>query len=271
MQQRRFKNHKTMNKSIHFLLLCIFLSVNAQSQTASFKPDRPGNSPRPVKLDKGVFNIAGGFLFENTTLDDRSPQSSLQDISISLRYGLLENMEVYLRSTYRSLFLHSYIPSTKKISGLSPISIGSRVMIAKERGIYPHIELQGELLLPYLGKEDFTPRDVEPSFAFSFLHTLSENTILTYGLGMYWTGPDERGLLGAMLTRSLKPRHGIFGETYAFLKGHGAGEVYLGAGYFFLLRPTLQLDVSLQYGGGKDSRTFGLSLGFSTDLKSPRD
>jgi len=250
---------------ILFFLLFTLSKLSAQESTpASLIPARPGLSPFPSRLDKNTLVLEGAYSLtrEKATIgSDR-----INRLPVQLRYGILENMEVNLGFEYRSLQENTAgIDST--FSGLSATTVGAKFRIIEERGIYPRIEFQGTLKLPYFGEEKFIPLDVEPSFNLSFLHNINERFLFTYGFGMFWRGPDENGFYGVKATKWLNNSNAFFVEHYAYLRGNDKNEAHIAAGYILLAHRKFQLDTSIDLGKMKGRSFFGLNVGVSILLK----
>ncbi len=60
------------------------------------------------------------------------------------------------------------------INGWTPLTIGTKIYIAKEKGWCPEIAFIGQLTLPNTGNEALRPDYVVPDFSFAFSNTLRE-------------------------------------------------------------------------------------------------
>jgi hypothetical protein len=188
-------------------------------------------------------------------------------VPTQLRLGLLENMEVSLGLTYRRFESNSSsVDSTFK--GLDATTLGAKFRIAEARGVFPQMEVHGQLRLPYFGEEAFIPDDVEPSFDINFSHQFSNSFRLTYGFGMFWRGPDENGFYGLKLSKFLNRHNGLFFEHYSYLRGNGKNESHLAAGYMRWIGDRIQFDASVDAGAQKELTFVTFSIGCSTLLSS---
>ncbi|MFK7808800.1 MAG: hypothetical protein AB8F74_13435 [Saprospiraceae bacterium] len=253
--------------SLIFILLCIWpfiAMLNAQDTKAALMPARPGMSPFPSKLDKGLLALETGvsaFRSEKENIKDLTTQIPLQ-----IRFGLLENLELNLTMAYE-FFRVDGNRSDDDYTGLGETSIGAKIKIADEKGIFPRIEFHGSLELPYFGESLSIPDDVEPDFDINFLHNINNQTQLTYGAGIFWRGPDENGFYGMKFTRFMKERHAFFAEHYGLLRGNNKNEFHLGFGYLFWIKEKIQFDIGFDFGGLKETRIWGLNTGLSFLLK----
>jgi hypothetical protein len=253
-----------IQKSFLFILFASFAQlVFAQEQVSEFLPDRPGLSPFPSRLEKGMLALETGF--GRTKIKSDSGDDLNRFVSTQLRYGLLANMELNLGLTYRNVEANSNtIDSTFK--GMDATTLGARFRIAEEHGLFPQMECHGQLRLPYFGNEAFIPGDVEPSFDLNFLHRVSDSFRLTYGFGMFWRGPDENGFYGMKLSKFFNRSNGLFLEHYSYLRGNGKNEAHLAAGYMLWLGERIQFDTSLDFGKQKELTFVTFSIGCSTLL-----
>lgn len=207
------------------------------------KTDRPTQTYSPSVLGKGAAIVETGFFFETTKLDN-GDKSKLNDYGTTfIRLGTGANIEFQIATSYST-----FDPGDggHKISGLSPIKLGSKIHIATEKGGWPEVAFIGNILLPWIGEEEFRPEYITPDFRFIFLHTLSDRFILAYNLGMEWNGSTPNGafvytlVLGASLMENLGGFIEIYGNTPEGQRAQHAFDL----GLAYLLSPYFQIDVS---------------------------
>jgi hypothetical protein len=150
------------------------------------------------------------------------------------------------------------------------------VYLFEERGPRPEAALLFGTTLPTGGGE-FTSDRLDPSFRFSFSHTLTERIGLGYNLGMAWetlesdsgnrsTFTDVQYTLAAGF--GLTDRLGGFVELFGDvpLSGPDGDAHSLDGGFTYLLRENLQLDAAVGVGLNDDADDWFVTAGLSVRL-----
>jgi len=247
--------------SIAFAVL-LLSGLHAQEVVIS---DRPTQTYGTSVLGKGAAIVETGFIFE-TTKHENGNKSKFNDYGTTfLRIGTGANIEFQIASSYGTLDPGD---GGDKISGLTPIKLGSKIHIASEKGAWPEMAFIGNILLPWVGEESFRPDYITPDFRFIFLHTLSDRFSLGYNLGMEWNGSTPNGafvytlMLGASLIENLGGFIEIYGNTPEGDRAQHAFDL----GLTYLLSPYFQIDVSYgnNYSGVNSSFfNFGVAWQFA--------
>jgi outer membrane putative beta-barrel porin/alpha-amylase len=205
--------------------------------------DRPSQSYGTSVLGKGALILETGMIIKRIKLDD-DEKIKLNDFATTfLRIGAGSNIEIQIATSYAALEPGN---GEDKISGLTPIKLGSKIHIAEEKGAWPEISFVGNVLLPWIGEEKFRPDYVAPDFRFIFLHTLSERFSLGYNLGMEWNGYTPNGafvytlFVGISLIENLGGYVEVFGKTREGNRAEHAFDL----GFTYLLSPDFQIDIS---------------------------
>ncbi len=246
------------------LIFLLWLSgVRGQQIDASLIPDRPGQSPFPSKVNKGVWMVEAGFGQFN--LAGASNEQKTSQITGQVRIGLLENMEIFLAGSWLSA--KNFIATMTDESGLGPFQAGTKLLVAREKGGFPRMEFHARMTLPWTGYEHFIPDDVEPAFDFNFLNHLTSSTLLTYGVGMFWTGGDENGFYGLKLTHWIKNQYGFYAEHHSDLRSDFEIDYHFGIGVQIMLEDRIQFDTGIDFGQVEGQAILSLTAGLSFVLK----
>ena len=212
-------------------------------------------------MPKNKFQIENGFNYRS---DNEGLGVDIVDLQSLWRYGLLDNFEIRMTLGYRSL--KQKTGNAQSFTGIVPVTIGSKIAITEENGLIPEVAFIGQLSLPYVGEELFTPEDVEPSFRFSFTHTLSEKLTLGYNLGMEWVRAEESGIYSVVLGIGVTEKLGLFVEQFGQLLGDFDLETGVDAGLTYLLSNNFQLDLSGGLGVSRNADDLFVGAGFSWRL-----
>ncbi len=256
-------------KFLTCLLSCCFLLLTAEqslAQVEALVTDRPTQSESSSIVLQSSLQIESGLRFGT---DKELLRTNRLDIESLFRYGLLKNMELRLLLGYRSVNV-SGIPGGS-VRGLTPVTVGTKIAITEERGILPEMAFSGHLNLSYFGTPEFRPEDVEPSFRFSFTHTLSEKISLGYNLGMEWEGAEEAGIYTLVLGIGLTDRLSIYIEQFGALLGDFNLEGSANGGLTYLLSNNFQIDLTGGLGLTNHEEDAFVSVGLSWRLPPKND
>ncbi len=245
------------------VFLAFFSILQAQdSAELMIKPNRPGGTVRPAKLDKSVLNFEFGATYDS--FNKKNSNIYGQNYAGIVRYGLLENLEVNMAFGYGRLSGDGL--STNR--GLTALTPGIKIGVAEEDGSFPQMEFEGKITLPWFGDEAFRPADAEPYFNFNFANTISDLWTINYGVGMFWEGSEEAGLYGFMLIRTFTPKISAYAEHYGNIRGDINLEPHLGIGLMYLVNNKMQVDFSLDIGRDDGAVLRFFDIGLATMLVS---
>jgi hypothetical protein len=233
--------------------------------------DRPDQTEAPQLTPIGFFQVEIGaqteFDFQKQT--GINTQSSLYNTTL-WKYGITKNFELRLITEYacdKVMFTstNDFKDTTTKISGFSPISIGSKIFLQKEKGIIPNISLITHLELPYFGSENYKPSSVIPRFRFLFAHTLNDRFTFSYNLGAEWEDKTSvaTGIYTASLGMSLCKKLSMFIESYGFIRENSTPDHRVDGGFTYLIGSNVQLDCSGGLGLSEISPDYFISGGIS--------
>lgn len=237
---RHVKFGKQWLMTFLYLICCVIV----KAQPSEIITDRPDQTESSVVVGKGILQIETGVVFSKRDYFIISYPDYLQtrDFATTLvRYGIHDRIELRLASAYTVLDYSDPHPTFK---GLQPLSVGAKIALAAEHGIWPEIAFIGHLTLPWIGDDVFVPDHVTPDFRFSFAHTLSDRFSLGYNLGMEW-GDGVCCIETILYTISLGAS--LFGPVSGFIESYGDIGDFLNQvdyGFTALINPDLQIDFS---------------------------
>lgn len=244
-----------MKKLAVITLLLSTIAVFAQDSDP-IVTDRPTQSAASTVVPLGTAIIEYGFIYEsagditNTTL-----------ANIHARVGLLKFAE--LRITQNIQQVKSDATDTK-VSGLSPITLGTKVHLATERGALPQTSIIGQVTLNN-GKDEFRPGKAIPEVRLNFSNTLGEFWSLGYNVGMQFPENNTTTLYSAVLGYSFLPGWTAFAEPYGFFYEEDADHRF-NAGLIYLVKNNFQVDLTGGVGLSDISPDyfigFGAAIGF---------
>jgi Putative MetA-pathway of phenol degradation len=252
-----------MNRIFHLILTFMLGNVMAlESQNlAPIATDRPDQTECPFIVPKGFFQAENGLVYEKI-----NPKSSVMaHPSILWKYGVSDKFELRLITEIISEKAENY----PTIMGLTPITIGFKTNIAKEKGLLPLVSFIGHLAIPHWASKAFQTRYFAPSFRFTMQHTLSEKFTLAYNLGAEWDGETPLSTFIYTLTSgySITGKLGVYLEFYGFAPQQQTPDHRFDGGFTFLINPNVMLDVSGGFGLTENAPKNYLSLGFSYRFK----
>lgn len=244
-----------MKKSLIITLFLSSAAVFAQDSDPMIT-DRPTQSAASTVLPLGTAIIEYGFIYEsvgditNTTL-----------ANLHARVGLLKFAE--LRITQNIQQVKNDVTDTK-ISGLSPITLGTKVHLVTERGAMPQTSIIGQVTLDN-GKNEFRPGKAIPEVRLNFSNALGEYWSLGYNVGMRFPEDNTTTLYSAVLGYSFLPGWTAFAEPYGFFYENDSDHRF-NTGLIYLVSNNFQVDITGGIGLSDISPDafigFGAAIGF---------
>lgn len=236
------------------LFLCIFI-VSAQQDTIS--TDRPTQSAGAYVVPKGYLQVEAGYLVEQTT----SNLTNFTYANFLVRYGLLEGAELRITQNYVGFEDDETSASS---SGLSPLTIGSKVHLLEENGLRPEVSVIGQVTIKS-GNEDFQPTKAVPEFRLNFVNTLSKKISLGYNIGMLFPEDNTTSFYSAVVGFGFGNGWTVFAEPYGFFSD-GESDHRFNTGLIYLAKRNLQFDIAGGIGLSDNSPDSYLGLGVSVGL-----
>lgn len=228
-----------------FSLLFINSALNAQTADSFiFVPDRPGMITPPNILTFEKIQLEPGFQFEHF-YDGTALNEKYRLPSVLLRLGLLKNAEARISTDYLyNIETDSGVSSS--ISGMNPITIGTKIKVFKQRTILPKTSLLINLTLPWYGKKEFTPLYLAPSIYLLMSHSIFGKVSVNYNYGLIWDGNQSplTQFYALGLGLSLFKKLSVFAEGYGYTTKYKRANLYYDGGFAYLVNDHFQIDVS---------------------------
>lgn len=209
--------------------------------------DRPDATESPNTVGQGALQIETGGFYERFEDQNIKFENYVYNTTL-LRYGLLNNLELRVGWNFvesRTRTEDAGLNSTS--SGLEPLLLGFKTNIAHEDGVFPEIGLLGHLYLPYTASDDYRPETTGADFRFSFAHTLSESSVLSYNLGAAW-GNDSAEIAyiyTLSFGKSITENIGAYVELYGDFPENSSANHLWDAGLTYLINSNIQLDATV--------------------------
>lgn len=234
------------------MLFCM-ASLSAQNDNNSspasepLVTDRPDATESPSTVAPGFIQVETGGFYES--FEEGSVKSETFTYNTTLvRLGLLDNLE--LRIGWDFVEGQTSINGNKLndvTSGFNPLLLGTKVGITEEKGWLPEIGLLGHLYLPFTASTDYRPETTGVDFRFSFAHTLSEKSSLSYNLGAQWRddSPEAAYIYTLSYGYSISENLGAYVELYGDFPEDNKANHSWDAGLTYLLSNNVQLDATV--------------------------
>lgn len=248
-----------MKKILIVSLICLCGVLKAQEENAVVEPmitDRPDATESPITVPKGNLQVETGGFYTSFEENDLKTERYVLNTTL-LRYGIFDNFEFRLGWNFEETrFSLNGQEVDNVLSGFSPLLAGMKVRIVDENGWKPQIGLLGHLYLPFTAGSDYRPETTGADFRFSFAHTLSSKSSLSYNVGAAWgnDSPELAYIYTLSYGYTITDRIGLYAEIYGDSPEDNKANHLWDAGVTFLLRSTIQLDATVgsSFTGGQD-------------------
>lgn len=238
-----------MNKIKYIVTILLFLaSLSSFSQEnnntlGALITDRPDATESPSTIPIGYIQVETGAFyesFENTNIKNETFTFN----TTLVRLGLLDNLE--LRVGWD--FVENKMKGRDNLmSGFNPLLLGAKIAISEEKGCKPEIGFLSHIYLPFTAGKDYKPETTGVDFRFSFAHTLSEKSSLSYNLGAQWEddSPEAAYVYTLAYGHSITEKFGVYAELYGDLPENNKANHLWDAGFTYLLSNNVQLDTTV--------------------------
>lgn len=227
---------------IHLYCFPAVLFSQETETTPDLITDRPDATESPNTVPQYHIQIETGMYYESFT------ENGIQHITNGynttlLRFGILKKLEVRAGWDFEE-------QKTENLndvqSGFSSLLFGTKVAIIQEKGLLPTIGLLGHLYLPFSAGADYKPETTGVDFRFSFAHTLSENSSISYNLGAEWMNdsPDAAYIYTLSYGYSFG-KLGFYAEVYGDFPENSKANHYVDAGLTYLICKNMQWDATI--------------------------
>jgi len=256
--------------SISFIFVGLYQAHSQENSVSEdLITDRPDQTESPSPVSKGSIQIETGFFYKNSEHQNINEKSYGYNTSL-LRYGLLDNLELRLGFDYLETKTElNDLEFGNRDAGFSPLLLGVKVGIAKEKGLLPEIGLLGHLHLPFSASKEVRPETTGVDFRFSFSHTLTENSSISYNLGAQWgeDSPEASYLYTLVYGYDLNEKFGLYVEVYGDLPEDDNSGHFWDAGITYKPKNNIQLDALIGTGFDNSQK---LMLGGGISLRLPK-
>ncbi len=236
-----------MNRTAILVLWCAFsLSVfaqDAENTPGTLITDRPDATESPNTVPVGYIQVETGAFYESFKENGVTSETYTYNTTL-VRLGLLENLELRLGWDFSEVKLSD---QNTVLSGFNPLLLGIKTAIAKEKGALPDIGLIGHVFLPFSAGKDYKPETTGVDFRFSFAHTLSETSSLSYNIGAQWgdDSPEAAYIYTLAYGLGITKKLGAYAELYGDLPENHSANHYWDAGLTYLMSDSVQLDATI--------------------------
>jgi len=251
------------------LLLVMPFFVFSQNDTIpNISTDRPTQGISPYIVPKGSFQIETGVIYANRN-DQTDKIEQWSYATTLLRYGIFNNFEVRLNSSYESTTV--YVKETQEdstYSGMGPVTAGFKITLAKEKGIRPELAIVASITFRHLGNENYKPTYSYPIGILSATHTVSRHFSIGYNVGFAYSGEDADGffIYAVYPGFQITDRLWSFVEIYGDFDNGNFPNHKLDGGLTYRIRHNLQVDISGGTGISQDVDKYFLNGGISWRL-----
>lgn len=238
--------------NLKITLIAITLSFSAFSQEnesalGALITDRPDATESPNTIPTGYIQVETGSFYESFK-DQNIKNETFTYNTTLVRLGLLDNLE--LRLGWDFLEGTTTIGGNKLnnvTSGFNPLLLGTKIYIAEEKGLRPEIGFLAHLYLPFTASKDYKPETTGVDFRFSFAHTLSKKSSLSYNLGAQWRNdsPEAAYVYTLSYGLGLTEKLGFYAELYGNLPENNKANHLWDAGLTYLISDNVQLDATI--------------------------
>jgi Putative MetA-pathway of phenol degradation len=239
-------------KTLCLLVTFLFVPVNTYSQylqiilqpPGPIVPDRPGQTNPPNVVESGTVQLETGFSRETDKAAGIQTINYLYNTSL-VRVGLMTNCELRVVVEYAGTRTDSSAQSSA-LQGFNPVSVGTKIAICPEKGMIPQTAMNVALTLPYVGRKEFRPSFLAPSFFLLMQNNLSEKLSLGYNLGLQWDGEQPNATAVYSISPSLTIAEGlsVFAEFYGFSTENLIPDYRADMGFAYLVNDNVQIDIS---------------------------
>ncbi|MEO8512302.1 MAG: transporter [Ignavibacteria bacterium] len=259
---------------ISHLVLClsIILNSNIFSQVDDISPDRPGAGNGSALMDQGLIQVELGGSIEKVT-EFNSPIGLFKIFShsypsILLRYGVTGNVEVRLGAEYLQEELSNIESSNPNTTGFSPISVGTKIKLFREKGLLPETAFLFTVSVPFKKNSPFQSDYIGSEFQLAMSNTVNKRFSLTYNIGGSWGAgdPGVTGFYSLSLGANLVKKLAAFVEIYGYLPEKNSPDHRFDGGFTYMILKNLQADISGGLGISEKSPEYFVGLGISVRL-----
>lgn len=237
------------------LLACAFLIGGNCLAQDLIQTDRPDHTEGVFIIKKNTIQLESGFYHE--VLKNKS---SLMFVPTSLiKFGISKNFELQTQVDLTAL---------DGRGALSPISLGFKANLWKERGLRPEFAIIGRVQLKNLGAKEVQLTKNLPLLRLAFQNNLSPHFVLGYNLGIHWNEFERSSyIISSSLNYHLSKRATLYAEVFNETSEKTFMNPIVDLGAMFLVGKELIFDASIgKYLNQSKESSFYYTLGLTTRL-----
>ena len=192
-------------------LIAITLAGKSQTnEIPDISADRPGVATPPSIMQPKLFQLETGYSFEKISGENTFEETTLYNSSL-LRYGINQNSEIRIQTDFANVKTDS-----TNITGFNPLTLGTKLLISEQKGILPKTSFLCNINLPGIGKKDFRPEYLTPSFYLLMQNDISDKFNICYNAGLEYdgVGPEPTEFAAICFGYSLTDNFSGFVENY---------------------------------------------------------
>lgn len=241
-------------------IICAGIYMQAKAQV-SIQTDRPDQTECPFIVPIGYIQFETGTSVELITKENKIYSHP----SLLIKYGISKHFE--LRLITESVSEKNY---TKISRGFTPLTLGFKVNLWKEKGLLPLTSFIGHLSIGSVASPKYITTYAAPSFRFTMQYTLSKKISLGYNIGAEWNGetPEPAFIYTLTTGYSITEKIGSYIEIYGFAPQRNIADHRADAGFTYLIGNDFMVDISGGIGitdnAPKKYLAFGFSCRFNT-------
>jgi hypothetical protein len=243
-----------MNKKL-IPLVFVFLFFGKCLGQGLLQTDRPDHTEGVFIVKKNTIQLESGYFHE--VLKNKAPFRVMPTSLI--KYGVSENFEIQSQID---------VGSSNGNVGLSPVSLGFKAILWKERGILPEFAIIGRVQMKNLGTKESRLTKNVPMVRLAFQNNLSPLFVLGYNLGVHWNEFEKPGyVVSSSLNYHLNKKTTFYAELFNETKPATFFNPIADLGVLVLVSKELLIDASIgKYLNDSAGSNFYYTLGFTTRL-----
>ena len=244
------------------IIVLVFLSVNVfhvNGQIEKIDTDRPDQTESAGIVPRNYFQAEVGFNRENGD----SNSYVLVHPTVLLKYGF-GRIELRVEGVCHSDFAR-LVSESKRITGVDPIEIGFKYLVADEKKLMPKTSVIVHLGFPMVSSKVFRTDHVAPSFRLVTQKSFTDHFGIGTNLGMSWDGYSSKPtwLYTFSPGFSLGQKWYAYVEAFGFIQKDETPQHSVDGGVAYYLSNDVKVDVSAGLGLTEAAPKNYFALGFS--------
>ncbi len=249
------KPSQVLSKAILFVAVVLgYHSAWSQDALNELTVDRPGIAEAPYTVAPGTYQFEIGFdYFKRYNGHIYNVPTVLFRTGVSQRAELRISSKQIVEKADSNAFL-----------GVSPVSIGVKMHIFRQRNRIPEIDIMTNVIVPTTHSPVLANK-VGYEVLLLFQNDFYPNMAVNYNVGYIWDNYRGKPMFTASFCFNYLPtsKVGLFAEYFSFVPDQSPGELGLDGGMTYLLRPNLQLDLSAGISRMETHNNVFVSSGFT--------